>query len=255
MLDHVLGVGAYTSPATVYMALLTTTADDTDDGDSITEATYTGYARKAISFGAASNRVITQDADCDFDPCTVGSSTVTHWAICDSLTSGEVLAWGALSGSQEIVAGNTPSIVSGETTITFSTGGVSTYCANAILNHLFDNTTFTQPTIYAGLTTTTIVDADGGGDIDEVADSNGYAREAVASWDAAAAGATANTSTITMGPPTSTGWGTIVASFLADSGTHGAGNILFYDNSTVDQAVAGGDTVTYASGAWDITLD
>jgi len=255
ILDHVLGTGAYTSPTTVYLALLTATADDTDTGSTITEATYTGYSRKAITFGAAASRVITQNALVTFDACTAGSSTCTHYALCDASTAGNMLAWGALSASQEVVSGNTPSVASGQTTVTFSTGGVSDYLANALLDHLFRNTTYTQPTVYAGLATATISDASTGASITEVANANGYDREAVATWDAASGGASANTGTITFGPPSGGAWGTVTSSFLADSLTEGAGNILFYANDTTDQAVADGDTVTYAAGAWDVTLD
>lgn len=258
MLDHLLEGTALTSPTTVYLALLTADATDAGTGASIAEGTYTGYARKAIAFSAAAARVSTQNGAVTFDACTGGSSDITHWAILDSITTGagNMLAHGAFNSTVAVSSGKTPSVANAAITVTISSGGASDYCANKILDHLFANTTFTQPTIYAALTTATLVDADDDctTDITEVVNSNGYTREAVASWNAASAGATANSGTITFGPPSGGNWGTVTSSILTDNASHETGNVLFYANDTVDSAVNDGDTVTFAAGAWDVTL-
>ena len=46
--DHVMGVGAYTPPATVYLGL--STADPTDDASGLAEPSGNGYARESIAF-------------------------------------------------------------------------------------------------------------------------------------------------------------------------------------------------------------
>src|SRR5690625_6018536 len=51
VLDHVLGTAAFTAPSAVYVALSST--DPGADGSSITEPTYTGYARQEATFSAA----------------------------------------------------------------------------------------------------------------------------------------------------------------------------------------------------------
>lgn len=50
LLNHVYRNTAYTQPTTVYAALLTAVTDA--EAGTVTETTYTGYARQAITFGA-----------------------------------------------------------------------------------------------------------------------------------------------------------------------------------------------------------
>ena len=115
LLGH-LFTSAYTAPAGIYLALLT--ADPTSgDGASITEAANAnGYARTAISFGAASARRVTQDALLTFPAASGSWGTITHWALTDSATygAGNVLAHGAFSSSFSPVAGNTPKVAAGQ---------------------------------------------------------------------------------------------------------------------------------------------
>lgn len=257
ILDHVMGVSAFTSPTTVYIGLSTSTCDDTSA--SLTEPSGNGYARKAISFGAASSRAITQDAQVDFDEATGAWGTVTDWFICDHATNTnwgtdvEYLAYGTLSTSRSIVSGNTPSIASGQVVISVTSGGCSNYLANAMLDHTFDNTAYTQPTIYIALVETTeIVDADTGATIDEL-DMTGYAREAHANWSASSGGATSNTvSAIDFGTLTGTSE-TVTAAAVTDNTTTGAGNVLFYDNSLA-QVIGDGDSVQFPIGDFDISV-
>ena len=99
VLDHILKTASYSPPATVYLGL--STADPTHDGSGWTDPTYTGYARKALTMGAAAARAITQSGAVNFDPCTVGSSTVGRWGLWDNSTGGNLLAYGALSVPEE----------------------------------------------------------------------------------------------------------------------------------------------------------
>lgn len=98
-------------PATVY---LLKHGRSVDTAAGLAEPGYTGYARKAITFGAAAAGRVTQSATVTFDQCTAGSATVTHWALFDASTAGNMLAHGALAASKSIVAGNTPSVASGQ---------------------------------------------------------------------------------------------------------------------------------------------
>ena len=56
LLDHLLGEGArtFTSPAALYVTLLTAVGADTQTGATITEPSTGGYARAAVTFAAAS---------------------------------------------------------------------------------------------------------------------------------------------------------------------------------------------------------
>jgi len=69
-------------------------------------------------------------------------------------------------------------------------------------------------------------------------------------WEAASNNTVQNAHAWTM-PTPSGSWGTVVAAFIADAST--AGNVLMYDNAITDQAVASGDTVQYAVGAFDFS--
>ncbi len=254
LLDHVFNA-AYTPPATVYLALHT--ADPTDAGNGA-EANYTSYARAAITFGAASSRRVTQSATVTFPASTGGSNTITHWAVWDASTSGNMLAHGAFATSKSIVSGNTPSVASGVVYVEFSAGEISNYLANILLDFMFRNQAFSQPTnTYIGLATATIADTNTGSTVTEVSGGS-YARVDVnanggssPTWDVAASGVVDNTHDISF--PEATGsWGTVVAVFIADASS--GGNLLFYDNALTDQAVASGDTVVFPAGTLDVEM-
>ena len=106
-----------TAPTTVYVSLHT--ADPGDTGAS--EASGSGYARIALSFGAASTATdgttnISSDADATFAAFS-GSFTFTHMGIWDSLSGGNFLAGGALSTSRSVVSGDQLKFSSGNVTV------------------------------------------------------------------------------------------------------------------------------------------
>ncbi|MFA5803661.1 MAG: hypothetical protein WC879_03365 [Melioribacteraceae bacterium] len=89
----------------------------------IAEATYTGYARKAVTnnatnFPAASGGSKSNGTEIAFAECTAGSSALTHFAVVDAATLGNVLGWGALTTPKTIDAGDTPRFPAGTLTIT-----------------------------------------------------------------------------------------------------------------------------------------
>lgn len=264
LLDHVLNNTAYTPAATLYLALCTADPTDAGTGASMNECANSGtYARKAITVGNAASRRVTQDAVVTYDQATGSWGTVSHWAIVDSGThgAGNMLAYGAFTTPKAVVSGNTPSVASSEVYIEFSAGEISDYLANKLLDLAFNNTAYTSPSTYLALTTATISDSSTGATITEVANSGAYARKQVnanggssPTWDLAASGLVDNTHAIAF--TTATGsWGTVVAVAVVDSGTHGAGNLLFYDNGITDQAVTTDDTVNFPIGDFDITMD
>ena len=106
--------------------------------------------------------------------------------------------------------------------------------------------------LFVALVTASIAEASTGANIAEVADGNGYARQAV-SFDAAAAGATSNSAAVNF---TASGgnWGTITGMCIVDSGTHGAGNVVMFDNSMTDVTINNGDSLSFAAGDIDISI-
>lgn len=112
-LDHNLGKTAFTMPAAVYMALCTAVPTDASTGTTITEATYTGYARKQVAatdLNAASAGTTTNANAITFAACTAGSSTIIGFALVDALTVGNVLYWGTTT-SKVIDTTSTPPTV------------------------------------------------------------------------------------------------------------------------------------------------
>lgn len=245
LLDHVFEVAAYTPP-TIYIAL--STADPGDSGGTIAEPVGNGYARKAhAAWNAAATRAIDNNGVITFAQASGAWGTITHYAIFDHLTAGNMLAHGSLSVGKAVVNGNTPSIATTEISVTFSTGGFSDFLALELLDHVFGNGVYTGPTIHVALSTTIPTDA---GNVTEPSGS-AYARKAHAAWDIAAAGATENTGVITFASPTGS-WGECVHAVIYDALT--VGNYLARGSIT-NQTPDNGDTVRFNDGAIDITLD
>jgi hypothetical protein len=108
---------SYTSPATVYVALHT--ADPTDAGTGA-EVSGGSYAREAATFGAPSNGVSITTADVEFNQATANFGTVTHIAIWDSLTTGNMLYYTPLDSPKTIETGDIFKISAGNLTVTLA---------------------------------------------------------------------------------------------------------------------------------------
>jgi hypothetical protein len=259
LLDHVFNA-AYSPAATVYLALCTADPTDAGTGASMNECADSGsYARKAITFGAANARSIAQSGTVTFDAATGSWGTASHWAIVDSGThgAGNMLAHGSLSESKSIVSGNTPSVASGQVTVSFSAGEISTYLANKLLDLMFRNQAYSKPATHVALAVSALADADTDITAKECSGTS-YARVQVninggssPTWDLAASGALDNTHAITF-PAAGGSWSTIVGVGICDAAS--GGNLLFYDNAMADQAVGTGDTVSFAIGALDVEM-
>ena len=108
---------SYTSPAVVYLALYTS---DPTDADSGTEVTGNAYARQAITFGAPSNGVSTNTAAIEFPQATGSWGTVTHVAIRDALTTGNMLFHTPLDASKTIATGDVFRVAIGSLSVTLA---------------------------------------------------------------------------------------------------------------------------------------
>ena len=247
ILDHVLGTGAWT-PGDIYIALGT----GADDTGLTGEPSGNGYARKIhAAWNAAATRAIDNNGVITFAAATGSWGTMSHYAIFDAITAGNFLGWGVLNTGKAVVDGNTPSIADQEIEVSFTAGGISNFLANEMLDHVFGNGVYNAPTIYVALSIADPTDAGTGND--EPAAAN-YARKAHAAWDAAAAGASENTGVITFNVPSGS-WGLITHMGLWDALATETGNLLFHSTATPNQTPDNGDTVQYADGALDITLD
>jgi hypothetical protein len=131
VLDHVLrySTAPYTAPSTLYLALFVNTsgsaATNLEAGtltDEVPTSGSTAYARKAITFGAASAGTSTSSATVTFDTATASWGTITHVAVMDGGTrgAGNVLFWGAVTTSKTIDTGDTFQVTSGNLTISLA---------------------------------------------------------------------------------------------------------------------------------------
>ena len=127
LLDHTLryGTAPYTGVSTLYLALFNNTsgnaATNLEAGTLTDEVTTSGsaYARKAVTFGAASSGTSASSATVTFDTATASWGSITHIAVMDGATEGSdnVLFWGAVTTAKTIDQGDTFQVSSGNLTI------------------------------------------------------------------------------------------------------------------------------------------
>ncbi len=114
ILDHIFGKGSYTPP-TIYVGL--STVDPTDDGSGLAEPSGSGYARtqtSASDWNAASNGSLYNASDITFAQATGSWGTITHFALFDAATAGNMLAHGVLSQSKTIGNSDTARFQAGD---------------------------------------------------------------------------------------------------------------------------------------------
>lgn len=106
VLDHIFQLSAgYAQPGNLSVALSTTTP--AADGTNVTEPSGNGYARVATTsadWGRVGNDV-TNGNRLDFPEATGTWGTVTYFVLYDGTT---VIAFGALTSSQNVVSGQQP---------------------------------------------------------------------------------------------------------------------------------------------------
>jgi len=108
LLDHAFRNTPYTPPATVYAALFT--AKPTASGGG-TEVSGGGYARKAITFGASSNKTISNSAAVIWDTATSDWGECVAWATFDAAVGGNMLSYDDVRGPRTIRRGDTPQVL------------------------------------------------------------------------------------------------------------------------------------------------
>lgn len=126
VLDHVLGTTSFSAPSTVYLALFTNTsgnaATNLEAGTITDEVTTSGsaYGRQSIAFGSASGGSASNSATVTFSAATSNWGSITHVAIMDASTSGNVLFWGAVTTAKTIESGDTFQVSSGNLSISLA---------------------------------------------------------------------------------------------------------------------------------------
>lgn len=112
-LDAGLGTNRSTvMPATVYVALFTAAPTDAGGGTEVSAAS-TAYARVAVVNNSTNwpDAVASQKKNgtaIQFPEATAGWGTVTHFAIMDAATAGNIMHWGILGTSRVVASGEIP---------------------------------------------------------------------------------------------------------------------------------------------------
>jgi hypothetical protein len=117
ILDHVFAGAAYTAPSTKYLALFTALADG--EAGSVTEVTGGGYARQTVAFTTSGNTT-SNNAAVEYPTATANYGTVTHVGVYDASSSGNLMAYAALSSNKTIETGDVFRVPSGDLDITLN---------------------------------------------------------------------------------------------------------------------------------------
>jgi threonine dehydrogenase-like Zn-dependent dehydrogenase len=116
ILDHVFAGAAYTAPSTKYLALFTGAPGETGGG---TEVSGGGYARQTVAFTTSGNTT-SNNAAVEFPTATANYGTVTHVGVYDASSSGNLMAYAALSSNKTIETGDVFRVPSGDLDITLN---------------------------------------------------------------------------------------------------------------------------------------
>ena len=99
---------------TLYLALFLT---DPTAGNSGTEASGGGYARKIITFGAptlvSGTQQVTNNAEVNYGVITADIGTVSYWGIYDAAAGGNLLWFGSFARSKNVLNGDAITVQAG----------------------------------------------------------------------------------------------------------------------------------------------
>ncbi len=118
LLDFMMTTGTATRPTAWYVALYTAAPNDASTGSTGgTEVSGNGYSRQSVTFAAASSPggTTTSTNAQSFTASGGNFGTVTHMAIIDASSGGNMLWHGALTTARTVNDGDT---------LTFSTGNI-----------------------------------------------------------------------------------------------------------------------------------
>jgi len=114
VLQWALTNGSPTRPTAWYVGLFTAAPGEAGGG---TEISGSGYARQAVTFTVSGN-LATNNAAIEWPTATGSWGTITHVAVFDALTTGNMLVYATLTASKSISTGDVLRIPSGDLDVT-----------------------------------------------------------------------------------------------------------------------------------------
>lgn len=111
--------GSLASPGDSLYVALFTAATGLEANSPSAELSGDGYARVQVEAAdwTDADGVVTNDAEIEFPQATGDWGTVTHAAVMDASTSGNVLYWGALTAPREVLDEDIVTLAAGEFSI------------------------------------------------------------------------------------------------------------------------------------------
>jgi len=121
VLNWLLTTNSATRPTAWYVGLFTAAPSDTGGGTEVSGSAYARVATGTITVSGTSPTTATNSAAIEFAAASGGNwGTVTHAAIFDASTSGNMLAWAALTTSRTINDGDVFRIPASSLTVTLT---------------------------------------------------------------------------------------------------------------------------------------
>jgi hypothetical protein len=117
VLDHINGKTSFTMP-TAYVALFTAAPSDSGGGTEVSGGSYARVATSGATWSAASAGASSNAAVVTFPTASASWGTVTHYALFDASTAGNMLRWAALTTSKTVASGDTASFAIGALSMT-----------------------------------------------------------------------------------------------------------------------------------------
>jgi hypothetical protein len=119
--DHLLGNVPYTAPGAVHLALFTVAPTESGGGTEVSGGSYGRVAinNNATNWPAATGGLKSNGTAITFPTATGTWGTVTHWALFDAASGGNMLFFGTVSPSKLIESGDQFSVAIGELDLTF----------------------------------------------------------------------------------------------------------------------------------------
>lgn len=121
VLNWLFTTNSATRPTAWYVGLFTAAPSDTGGGTEVTGNAYARVATGTISVSGTSPTTATNSAAIEFAAASGGNwGTITHVAILDASTSGNMLGWAELTTSRTINDGDVLRIPAGDLDITLT---------------------------------------------------------------------------------------------------------------------------------------
>jgi len=116
VLNYVFTTSSVTRPTAWYLALFTSNPAEDASGTEVSTSG-TAYTRKAVTFTVSGNTA-SNSAEIEFPTATASFGTVTHVGVFDASSSGNLIAYAALSTSKTIDTGDVMRIPASDFDIT-----------------------------------------------------------------------------------------------------------------------------------------